>query len=27
VARKLGNQFLGAVEDEGGFHRFYFEKA
>lgn len=27
VAEKLGNQLLGAVWDEGGFHRFYLEKA
>ena len=27
VAEKLGNQLLGAVRDEDGFHRFYFKKA
>ena len=27
VAQKLGDQLLGVVEDEGGFHRFYFRKS
>ena len=27
VAQKLGDQLLGAVEDEAGFHRFYFRKS
>jgi tRNA 2-thiouridine synthesizing protein A len=27
VAQKLGNQLLGIVEDEGGFHRFYLRKS
>jgi len=27
VAQKLGDQLLAVVEDEGGFHRFYFRKA
>jgi len=27
VAQKLGDQLLGSVEDEGGFHRFYFRKS
>lgn len=27
VAQRLGNQLIGHVRDEGGFHRFYFEKS
>jgi tRNA 2-thiouridine synthesizing protein A len=27
VAQKLGDQLLGVVEDEGGFHRFYLRKS
>jgi len=27
MAQKLGDQLLGVVEDEGGFHRFYFRKS
>jgi tRNA 2-thiouridine synthesizing protein A len=27
VARRLGNQLLGVVEDEAGFSRFYYRKA
>jgi len=27
VAQKLGDQLLRVVEDEGGFHRFYFRRS
>jgi tRNA 2-thiouridine synthesizing protein A len=27
VAQRLGDQLLGVVEDEGGFHRFYFRRS
>lgn len=27
VAQRLGDQLLGVVEDEGGFHRFYLRKS
>ncbi len=27
VVQRLGDQLLGVVEDEGGFHRFYFRRA
>jgi len=27
VVEKLGDQLLGFVEDDGGFHRFYFRKS
>jgi tRNA 2-thiouridine synthesizing protein A len=27
VAQKLGDQLLGVVEDDAGFHRFYFRKS
>lgn len=27
IAQKLGDQLLGVVEDEAGFHRFYLRKA
>ena len=27
AAQKLGDQLLGVVEDDRGFHRFYFRKS